>query len=149
MKARKRDGTEEEFNIVKIINAIKKANKATEENKLEPLTDEKFEKVLKTVEKKLEPFSTVSVEDIQDMVEDSLIKHNCYDVAKCYIKYREMKKQNKKFNSIEEQAISLVNGTNDELRGDNANKRVDLNSSQRDYLAGIVCKSLAMSSTVT
>lgn len=143
MKARKRDGTEEEFNIVKIINAIKKANKATEENKLEPLTDEKFEKVLKTVEKKLEPFSTVSVEDIQDMVEDSLIKHNCYDVAKCYIKYREMKKQNKKFNSIEEQAISLVNGTNDELRGDNANKRVDLNSSQRDYLAGIVCKSLA------
>lgn len=143
MKVIKRNGNEEDFCLDNIINAIKKANKATKDNGLTPLTDEKENKVILTVQKKLEPFDKISVEDIQDMVEDSLIKHNCYDVAKSYIKFRENKKQNKKFNSIEEKSLSLIDGTNDELRGDNANKKVDVNSSQRDYLAGIVCKSIA------
>ena len=143
MRVIKRNGEEKDFCLDKITNAIDKANKATIKDNLCPLTEEKQKKVINTVIKKLEPFSIITVKDIQDIVEDSLIKHNCYDVAKAYIKYRENKKQNKLFNSIEEKAISLIGGTNNELKGDNANKKTDVNSSVRDYLAGIVCKSIA------
>ena len=82
MKVIKRNGNEVDFCIDKIINAIKKANKATIDNGLIPLTEDKESKVISTVQKRLEVFDKISVEDIQDMVEDSLIKHNCYDVAK-------------------------------------------------------------------
>ena len=142
MKVIKRNGNEVDFCIDKIINAIKKANKATIDNGLIPLTEDKESKVISTVQKRLEVFDKISVEDIQDMVEDSLIKHNCYDVAKSYIKFRENKKQNKKYSQDEEKIISTLDGTNESVKQDNSNKNVELLSTQRDYMAGIKSKTI-------
>lgn len=142
MKVIKRNGNEEDFCLDNIINAIKKANKATKDNGLTPLSDEKENKVILTVQKKLEPFDKISVEDIQDMVEDSLIKHNCYDVAKSYIKFRENKKQNKKFSSDEEEIMTVLDGTNESVKQDNANKNSDFLGTQRDYMAGKKSKTI-------
>lgn len=139
MKVYKRNGEEQDFCLDKIKNAINKANNSVEES--ERMDEEALLKVVNTVQTMLKSFTTVNVEDIQDLVEKALMKHNKYSIAKNYILYRDEKKKNKKFNSIEEQAISLVEGTNESLRGDNANKHIDVASSQRDYLAGLVCKS--------
>ena len=93
MKVYKRNGAEQDFCLDKIINAIKKANNAVSDDG--KLTDEQFDKVVATVEKFLEPFDTVKVEDIQDLVEKALMKHNRYEIAKAYILFRD-KKQNQK-----------------------------------------------------
>lgn len=140
MRVYKRNGTQQDFIEDKIKQAIAKANNAVPE--ADKMTDEQSEKVFQTVLTMLKGFDIIKVEDIQDIVEKALMKHNRYGVAKAYILYRDQKKQNKKFNSIEEQALSLLAGTNEELRGDNANKKTDMASSIRDYLAGLVCKSL-------
>ena len=100
MKIRKRNGTEEDFNLQKIINAVSKANNSVGEECR--LNQEKLDKVIATAQKKLGLFSTIKVEDIQDIVEEALMKHNCYDVARSYIVYRDNKKKNRKYSSDEE-----------------------------------------------
>lgn len=90
----------------------------------------------------LDGFNSINVEDIQDMVEKSLVRHNKHAIARAYILYREDKKKNKKYTPTEEKFLSLLNGTS-ELRGDNANKHIDDNGSIRDYAAGLLCKSIA------
>lgn len=107
------------------------------------LVDGALEKVIETTQKFLKPFSSATVEDISDLVEKALMKNNAYEVAKEYILYRDNKKKNKKFTDDEEKVLSVIDGTNEELRGDNANKRIDVNSAARDYIAGILCKSIA------
>lgn len=107
------------------------------------LVDGEFEKVLNTIQKYLKPFDTINVEDISDLVEKALMKHNAFDVAKEYIIYRDNKKKDNKFTSIEENVLSVIDGSNTKLRGDNANKKIDVNSSARDFIAGTVCKSIA------
>ena len=106
------------------------------------MNDDAIQKVLSTVQKKLTGFNSVKVEDIQDFVEQALVRHNKYAVAKSYILYRDNKKRNKKYTENEEKILSLIDGTSS-LRGDNANKHIDDNASIRDYIAGIMCKSLA------
>ena len=139
MKVLKRNGSEADFAIDKIKAAIKKANNSVAENNR--MDEGAVEKVIATVQTMLKPYNTVSVEDIQDIVEKALMRHNKYVVAKSYILYREEhKKIRENKNPILEQAITLMKGTNDSLRGDNANKKVDVASSMRDYLAGLVCK---------
>lgn len=107
------------------------------------LVDGALDKVIEQTQKFLKPFDVVSVDDINDLVEKALMKVNAYEVAKEFITYRENKKNNKKFTDTEEKVLSVIDGTNEELRGDNANKHIDLNSSARDYIAGTVCKSIA------
>lgn len=141
MEVIKVSGKTQEFKVEKIERAINLANKAVElEQRMDDAT---IKKVINNVLKMLEGFNSVSVDDIHDMVERSLMKYpSHYQVAKEYITYRAEKKKNKKFNEIEEQVLSVIDGTST-LRGDNANKRIDLNSSARDYIAGITCKSIA------
>lgn len=141
MKVIKRNGVEQTFDVSKIKNAVLKANNATKENVR--MSDDQVEKVVNTVIKKLEKFNNAKVEDIQDVVEAALVKHNKYEIAKAYILFRQSKKDKKKFSNIEESCLSILSGESAEARGDNANKHIDLNSSARDYLAGTVCKSLA------
>lgn len=141
MKVIKSDDSIQEFNLQKIVNAVKKANKAVDEK--DQMNDEQIDKVVKTVMKKLESYTTsVSVNDIHDFVEQSLVRHNKWLISREYIKYREEKKKNKKFTPTESKFLALLNGTS-ELRGDNANKRIDDNGSIRDYAAGLLCKSIA------
>ena len=141
MKVYKRNGAEQDFCLDKIINAIKKANNAVSDDG--KLTDEQFDKVVSTVEKFLEPFDTVKVEDIQDLVEKALMKHNRYEIAKAYILFRDKKQNQKLYDDVDEQVLAITKGESAELRGDNANKHIDVNSSIRDYIAGTECKSLA------
>lgn len=107
------------------------------------LVDGTLDKVIETTQKFLKPFKTVTVEDISDLVEKALMKNNAYEVAKEFITYRDNKKREKKFTDVEEKTLSVIDGTNEELRGDNANKHIDVNSAARDYIAGTVCKSIA------
>lgn len=107
------------------------------------LVDGTFYKVIETTQKFLKPFDTVTVEDISDLVEKALMKNNAYEVAKEFITYRDNKKKNKKFTSSEEKILAVIEGTNAELRGDNANKHIDVNNTVRDYIAGTLCKSIA------
>lgn len=138
-KVIKRNDSEQDFCLDKIVKAIKAANASVEkENQMDEAS---IQKVVNTVVKKLEGFNSINVEDIQDIVEQALVRHNKYAVSKAYILFRQKKKDNKKFSEIEDKALSLINGTSD-LRGDNANKHIDDNGATRDYLAGIVCKSL-------
>ena len=141
MEVIKVSGKTQEFKVEKIERAINLANNSVEpENRMDDAT---IKKVVNNVLKMLEGFTSVSVDDIHDMVERALMKYpSHYQVAKAYITYRAEKKKNKKFNEIEEQVLSVIDGTST-LRGDNANKRIDLNSSARDYIAGITCKSIA------
>lgn len=141
MKVYKRNGAEQDFCLDKIENAIKKANSAVSEEGR--LTDDQFNKVVATVEKFLEPFDTVKVEDIQDLVEKALMKHNRYEIAKAYIIFRDKKQNQKLYDDVDEKVLAITKGQSDELRGDNANKHIDVNSSIRDYIAGTECKSLA------
>ena len=141
MEVIKVSGKTQEFKVEKIERAINLANNSVEpENRMDDAT---IKKVVNNVLKMLEGFTSVSVDDIHDMVERSLMKYpSHYQVAKAYITYRADKKKDKKFNEIEEQVLAVIDGTST-LRGDNANKRIDLNSSVRDYIAGITCKSIA------
>lgn len=141
MKVIKRNGEEQDFFLDKIKNAVNKANKSVDPE--HQMNDEQCDKVISTVQKKLEKFDSVKVEDIQDMVEAALVKHNKYEIAKAYIIFRDTKRKNKKYNDIEETVLAILDGSSAEARGDNANKHIDINSSARDYIAGTVCKSLA------
>ena len=140
MRVIKRNESEQDFCLDKIEKAIRKANSTVSPD--EQMNDEAIQKVINTVLKKLTGFNSVKVEDIQDFVEQALVRHNKYSVAKSYILYRDKKRQSKKFTENEEKVLSLIEGTSS-LRGDNANKHIDDNASVRDYIAGIMCKSLA------
>lgn len=140
MRVIKRNESEQDFCLDKIEKAIMKANSTVGND--DKMNDDAIQKVLSTVQKKLTGFNSVKVEDIQDFVEQALVRHNKYAVAKSYILYRDNKKRNKKYTENEEKILSLINGTSS-LRGDNANKHIDDNASIRDYIAGIMCKSLA------
>ena len=140
MRVIKRNESEQDFCLDKIEKAIMKANSTVGDE--DKMNDDAIQKVLSTVQKKLTGFNSVKVEDIQDFVEQALVRHNKYAVAKSYILYRDNKKRNKKYTENEEKILSLIDGTSS-LRADNANKHIDDNASIRDYIAGIMCKSLA------
>jgi len=138
MRVFKRNGQEQDFDLGKITAALTKAYNATGIG-----TKDSIEAVLGTVQQSLSGVSTITVEDIQDIVEKALVANNQYDIAKAYIIYRHDKKLNKKFTDMEEQILSVVDGTNDTQRSENANKHLDVNCTVRDYIAGVACKSLA------
>ena len=140
MRIIKRNGSEEDFNIEKIINAVKKAN-GSGEHKF--LTDEQIEDVADYVEYKCNKISrAVSVEEIQDMVEDQLMAKGAFELARRYVRYRYNRSLVRKANTTDNRILSLIECNNEEVKQENSNKNPTVNSVQRDYMAGEVSKDL-------
>ena len=140
MKVRKLGGKEEDFSLDKIINAVKKANNSVEKEKRRD--DEKINQVVEFVQKKIKNYSTIDVDTIHDFVEKALMNKNQYDIAKSYVLYRSEKKKSKKYSDDELKIISICSSTNEDVSGDNANKRPTFLGTQRDYIAGTKCKTI-------
>ena len=140
MRIIKRNGSEEDFNIEKIINAVKKAN-GLGEHKF--LTDEQIEDVADYVEYKCNKIRrAVSVEEIQDMVEDQLMAKGAFELARRYVRYRYNRSLVRKANTTDNRILSLIECNNEEVKQENSNKNPTVNSVQRDYMAGEVSRDL-------
>ncbi|MBM7000498.1 anaerobic ribonucleoside-triphosphate reductase [bacterium] len=143
MKIIKRSGTEVQFDITKIVNAITKANMAVLPG--HRLTEEQISRIADKVEQQCaDQNHTVSVEEIQDMVEDNIMAANAYEVARHYITYRYVQNLKRQKNTTDDKILSLIECNNEEVKQENSNKNPTVNSVQRDYMAGEVSKDLAM-----
>ena len=142
MKVIKRSGKEVKFDLSKIQAAIEKANANTIEN--QRLSEEQVAEVVKAVETKLLARKRSStVEEIQDMVENEIMKVGAFVVAKNYITYRYVRALARKANTTDGQILSLIECANEDVKQENSNKNPIVNSVQRDYMAGEVSKDLA------
>ncbi|MBE5836490.1 anaerobic ribonucleoside-triphosphate reductase [Butyrivibrio sp.] len=141
MKIIKRSGKEVIFNGDKIIAAIEKANnEVTDEKKL---TAGQISDIERTVESQCASLTrAASVEEIQDMVEDGLMRSGKLEVARKYITYRYKHALVRKSNTTDEQIMSLIECSNEEVKQENSNKNPTVNSVQRDYMAGEVSKDI-------
>ncbi|MBR1482913.1 MAG: anaerobic ribonucleoside-triphosphate reductase [Ruminococcus sp.] len=140
MKIIKRNGSEETFNIEKIINAIRKANNAAD---VPSLTEEQIADVADYVEYKCNKIKrAVSVEEIQDMVEDQLMAKGAFELARRYVRYRYNRSLVRKANTTDNRILSLIECNNEEVKQENSNKNPTVNSVQRDYMAGEVSRDL-------
>jgi ribonucleoside-triphosphate reductase len=138
MKVIKRSGRAQAFNQEKITKAISQANTSLVPE--DRVSNETIEEVSNQVTERLQGFDQIDVDNIHKIIEETLNSKNLVLLSSSYTDGRGKKK--KKYNEIEEQALSLIEGNNDDLKGENANKNPVLNASVRDYLAGIVVKSL-------
>ncbi|MGN0165815.1 MAG: anaerobic ribonucleoside-triphosphate reductase [Lachnospiraceae bacterium] len=137
----KRSGVETNFDLVKIIEAIRKANDSVKES--EKLSEKEIEAIADKVERNCKEMSrSASVEEIQDMVENQLMKYQAYTIARNYITYRYKRALVRKSNSTDEQILSLLECNNEEVKQENSNKNPTVNSVQRDYMAGEVSKDI-------
>ena len=138
MNVIKRSGKEVPFDAAKITRAISKANAEYSE-----LSPEKINLVVnRVIESCMKLKRAVGIEEIQDMVENNLIKVNAYQVAKHYIKYRYKKTIERQQNTTDAQILSTVNLENEEVKQENSNKNPTVLSTQRDYVAGLVSRDL-------
>ena len=141
MKIIKRSGAEAVFDITKIITAVNKANGCVPENVR--LAKPQIDRIAANVEEKCSQVSrAVSVEEIQDMVEDQIMDAKAFEVARHYITYRYVQTLKRQSNTTDEQILSLIECNNEEVKQENANKNPTVNSVQRDYMAGEVSKDL-------
>ena len=137
----KRSGVEVNFDINKIIIAIKKANNEVPD--VEKLTDEQIEKAADNVMQICRGMCrAASVEEIQDSVENQLMALGKFNVARKYITYRYTRALVRKANTTDEQILSLIECNNEEVKQENSNKNPTVNSVQRDYMAGEVSKDI-------
>lgn len=140
MKVIKRDGTEVSFQKKKIITAIFKANQVTEQNRL---TEEQINEAAEYISFKCSRMSrAVSVEEIQDMVENQIMAQGAFDVAKNYVRYRFAKTLIRKNNTTDDRIMTLLECNNEEVLQENSNKDPIINSVQRDYMAGEVSRDI-------
>ena len=140
MKIIKRNGSEETFNIEKIINAIRKANNSADSPFL---TEEQITDIADYVEYKCNKIKrAVSVEEIQDMVEDQLMAKGAFELARRYVRYRYNRSLVRKANTTDNRILSLIECNNEEVKQENSNKNPTVNSVQRDYMAGEVSRDL-------
>ncbi len=141
MKIIKRNGTEVSFDIGKIVNAIKKANnEVSEDNRL---TEEQIAEISAKVKSLANDLNrAVSVEEIQDFVENQIMDHKAFAVARKYITYRYSRALVRKSNTTDERILTLIECNNEEVKQENSNKNPTVNSVQRDYMAGEVSKDL-------
>ncbi|MCD7774018.1 MAG: anaerobic ribonucleoside-triphosphate reductase [Clostridiales bacterium] len=140
MRIIKRNGSEELFDSSKIVAAVSKANAAEEKYEL---TAEQIEDIADYVEYKCGKMGrAVSVEEIQDLVEDQLMAKGAFDLARRYVKYRYTRSLVRKSNTTDNQILSLIECNNEEVKQENSNKNPTVNSVQRDYMAGEVSKDL-------
>ena len=143
MKIIKRSGTEVPFDIEKIVRAIEGAN--SEADPSDRLTDDQIALAAHSVEWLCERAGhTVSVEEIQDMVENQIMAAGRYDVARRYIIYRYVQSLKRTANTTDDRILSLIECNNEEVKQENSNKNPTVNSVQRDYMAGEVSKDLTM-----
>lgn len=141
MNVIKRNGSEVAFDLAKIKRSLTKANNSIDES--ERIDEDTINFICNRVLNKCKKYNrAISVEEIQDHVEDALIYLNKYDIAKHYIKYRYQRELNRKKNTTDARILSIVDGTNEEALQENANKNPILNSTQRDYMAGEVSKDI-------
>ncbi|MGN0621742.1 MAG: anaerobic ribonucleoside-triphosphate reductase [Porcipelethomonas sp.] len=141
MKIIKRSGTEVGFDVSKISAAVSKANKEAVES--DRLSDDDINKISRNVEKICSNISrTLSVEEIQDLVENEIMGKKAFEVARKYITYRYKRSLVRKSNSTDDQILSLIECNNEEVKQENSNKNPIINSVQRDYMAGEVSKDI-------
>lgn len=141
MKIIKRNGTEVQFDELKITAAIEKANKEVVET--ERLSEEDIDNITNNVKYQCQKMNrALSVEEIQNLVEDELMKLNAFSVARKYITYRFQRALARQSNTTDDQILSLIECANEEVKQENSNKNPTVNSVQRDYMAGEVSKDL-------
>ena len=137
----KRSGKEVKFNAEKILNAIRKANKEVSEEKR--LSEDEMRAITDKVTANCKNLTrAASVEEIQDMVEDGLMGSGHHQVARKYITYRFQHQLVRQSNTTDEQIMSLIECSNEEVKQENSNKNPTVNSVQRDYMAGEVSKDI-------
>ena len=137
----KRNGQEAIFDEVKITNAIIGANKEVVET--ERLSEEEIDNITNDIKYKCQKMKrALSVEEIQNLVEDELMKLNAFSVARKYITYRFQRALARQSNTTDDQILSLIECANEEVKQENSNKNPTVNSVQRDYMAGEVSKDL-------
>ncbi|MGN0601158.1 MAG: anaerobic ribonucleoside-triphosphate reductase [Oscillospiraceae bacterium] len=140
MKVIKRNGSEVDFDINKIIVAMQKANDAGIRKEL---TDEQITEAAEYISYKCEKLNrAVSVEEIQDMVENQIMACGAFEIAKGYVRYRYVRSLVRKSNTTDDSILSLIECNNEEVMQENSNKDPIVNSVQRDYMAGEVSKDL-------
>ncbi len=143
MKIIKRDGSEVVFDIAKIANAIQAASDESPEE--ERLTARQVDYASHNVEDACESAGhTVSVEEIQDLVENEIMALHKFEVARRYIIYRYVQNLKRQSNTTDDKILALIECNNEEVKQENSNKNPTVNSVQRDYMAGEVSKDLAM-----
>ncbi|MBQ9008724.1 MAG: anaerobic ribonucleoside-triphosphate reductase, partial [Clostridia bacterium] len=141
MKIIKRNGAEETFHQEKIINAIRKANNTVEDKYR--LTEVQITRISEAVILSCTELNrTPTVEEIQDFVEDQIMAHGAFEVARHYITYRYTRSLVRRSNTTDERILSLIECNNEEAKQENANKNPIVNSTQRDYIAGEVSRDL-------
>ena len=141
MKIIKRNGAEEIFDARKIEAAITKANEAAEESvRMTPL---QIKRITEHVQISCEEMGrSPAVEEIQDLVEKSIMAHGAFEVAKTYITYRYTRSLMRQSNTTDDRILSLIECNNEEVKQENANKNPTINAVQRDYMAGEISKDI-------
>jgi len=141
MKIIKRSGQEVAYDISKIIAAVRKANNSVVDT--ERMTDRQIDVIADNMVRQCEKMNrSLSVEEIQDMVENEIMNQRAFTVARSYITYRYRRALVRKANSTDEQILSLLECSNEEVKQENSNKNPTVNSVQRDYMAGEVSKDI-------
>ena len=141
MKIIKRNGSEVPFDITKIITAVTKASDSV--GGKSRLTREQINQIADDVTEQCQVLNrAVSVEEIQDMVENKLMDMKAHDIARHYITYRYIQSLKRQTNTTDERILSLIECQNEEVKQENANKNPTVNSVQRDYMAGEISKDL-------
>uniref|UniRef100_UPI004027E7F3 anaerobic ribonucleoside-triphosphate reductase n=1 Tax=Gemmiger formicilis TaxID=745368 RepID=UPI004027E7F3 len=143
MKIIKRNGSEAVFDITKIIAAITKANKVVPD--AQRLTKQQIIEISDHVQEVCYARGhAMTVEEIQDIVEDDIMATGAYEVARRYITYRYVQSLKRTHNTTDDKILSLIECNNEEVKQENSNKNPTVNSVQRDYMAGEVSKDLTM-----
>ena len=141
MKIIKRNGAEVPFDITKIITAVTKASDSV--GGQSRLTKDQITQIAADVTDQCQALNrAVSVEEVQDMVENQLMEIKAHDIARHYITYRYIQSLKRQTNTTDERILSLIECQNEEVKQENANKNPTVNSVQRDYMAGEISKDL-------
>ncbi len=141
MKIIKRNGSEAVFDIIKIENAVDKANSRVEEEAR--LTKLQIHRIAESVVLSCEQLGrSPAVEEVQDMVEKQIMAHGAFEVAKEYITYRYKRNLVRQSNTTDDKILSLIECNNEEAKQENSNKNPVINSTQRDYMAGEVSRDI-------
>ena len=141
MRVIKRNGAEVEFDIVKIIAAVTKANDVVDEDAR--MTPVQIQRIAESVELSCQSLGRApTVEEIQDFVEHQIMAHGAFEVAKRYITYRYTRSLVRRSNTTDDKILSLIECNNEEAKQENSNKNPVVNSTQRDYMAGEVSRDL-------
>ncbi len=141
MKIIKRSGVEADFDLEKIINAVNQANLSVQE--IDRLPEDKVREIALTVEMICKSRTrSLNVEEIQDLVENEIMKLGALNLARSYITYRYKRQLVRKQNTTDESILALIECNNEEVKQENSNKNPTVNSVQRDYMAGEVSKDI-------